>query len=89
LQIAPTTQLDMPDDSCFLFSQTAGLIEYLAELGDHVKAGQPVARIWASDRTGVAPLECYALRSGILTARHVPGLVKVGDFMSLIAKEVS
>jgi N-alpha-acetyl-L-2,4-diaminobutyrate deacetylase len=89
LQIAPTTQLDMPDDSCFLFSQTAGLIEYLAELGDHVKAGQPVARIWASDRTGVAPLECYALRSGILTARHVPGLVKVGDFVSLIAKEVS
>ena len=87
--IAPTVQLDMPDDTCFLFAQNAGLIEYLVDLGAPVASGQPVARIWPADRTGTAPVECHALRSGILTARHIPGLIKMGDFISLIAKEVS
>lgn len=89
LEVAPTVQLDMPDASCFLFSEQAGLIEYLAELGDTVTLGQPIARIWPSDRTGVAPVECCALRDGVLTARHVPGLVKIGDFVSLIATQVA
>ncbi len=86
--ITHTIQLDMPDDTCFLFSQNSGLIEYLFDLGDAVTKGEPVARIWPADRTGIAPVECCALRSGILTARHVPGLIKVGDFISLIATEV-
>ena len=89
MSLAPTRQLDMPDESCFLFCEQAGLIEYLVELGDPVAMGQPVARIWPADRTGVAPAECCALRAGILTARHVPGLVKMGDFISLIAAEVT
>lgn len=88
-EVAPTVQLDMPDASCFLFSEQAGLIEYLAVLGDTVTLGQPIARIWPSDRTGVAPVECCALRDGVLTARHVPGLVKIGDFVSLIATQVA
>lgn len=88
LQIAPSVQLDMPDDTCFVFSQHAGLIEYLVDLGDPVAKGEPVARIWPADRTGVAPVECLAQRSGILTARHIPGLIKLGDFISLIATEV-
>jgi N-alpha-acetyl-L-2,4-diaminobutyrate deacetylase len=75
----------MPDDSCFLFCEQAGLIEYLAELGDEIAQGQPVARIWPADRTGIAPVTVHAKRSGILTARHVPGLVQMGDFISLIA----
>lgn len=86
---APTRQLDMPDESCFLFAKQAGLIEYLVELGDQVAIGQPVARVWPADRTGVAPTDCCALRAGILTARHVPGLVKMGDFVSLIAAEIT
>lgn len=88
LDITPTVQLDMPDDTCFLFAKEAGLIEYLVDLGEAVIRGQTVARIWPADRTGVPPSECHALRSGILTARHVPGLIKMGDFISLIATEV-
>lgn len=84
-EIAPTQTLDMPDDSCFTFAQNAGLIDYMAELGESVTQGQPIARIWPADRTGVAPVEITASRSGIFTARHVPGLVQMGDFLSLIA----
>lgn len=89
LEQAQTIQLDMPDDTCFAFSEHAGLIEYLVELGQQVQVGQPVARIWPADRTGVTPVSYAAQRAGILTARHVPGLVKTGDFISLVAVQVS
>ncbi|UWR10001.1 N(2)-acetyl-L-2,4-diaminobutanoate deacetylase DoeB [Sulfitobacter mediterraneus] len=82
---APSVNIDMPDASCFHFAQNAGMIEYLADLGDPVTKGQPIARIWPADRTGVAPQICTAGRSGILAARHVPGLVKMGDFVGLVA----
>lgn len=84
-EIAPSQNLDMPDDRCFTFAQDAGLIEYLVELGDDIEAEQPIARIWPADRTGVAPVTIPASRSGIFTARHVPGLIQLGDFISLIA----
>jgi N-alpha-acetyl-L-2,4-diaminobutyrate deacetylase len=83
-----SAQLDMPDDSCFVFSEVAGLVEYLVGIGDSVMEKQPIARIWPSDRTGELPAQCCALRNGILAARHVPGLVKVGDFMGLVAVKV-
>ena len=81
----PTINIDMPDASCFHFAETAGMIEYLRDMGDSVTEGQPIARIWPADRTGVAPQICTAGRSGILAARHVPGLVKMGDFVGLVA----
>ncbi len=80
--------LDMPDARCFMFAEHAGLIEYLVDLGDRVSEGQPLARIWPADRTGAAPQLCPATRSGLFTARHIPGLIKMGDFISLIAVEV-
>ena len=89
VQTAATVHLDMPDDTCFVFSQEAGLIEYLAELGEKVQGGQPIARVWPSDRTGIPPISLCAGRDGLLTARHVPGLVKVGDFVALVCIEVS
>lgn len=83
-----SVQLDMPDASCFVFAEHAGMIEYLVDLGEPVTKGDAVARIWPADRTGVAPVECRAARDGLLVARHVPGLVKMGDFIGLIAVEV-
>lgn len=88
IDLSDSIQLDMPDARCFVFSEVAGLAEYLVELGDTVAENQPIARVWPSDRTGQEPVECYASRGGILTARHVPGLIKVGDFVGLIAVEV-
>ena len=89
LTIDDSIQLDMPDEQCFVFSEVAGLIEYLIELGDPVTKHQPIARVWPTDRTGVMPIECFARRDGILTARHIPGLIKVGDFVGLVAVPVA
>jgi N-alpha-acetyl-L-2,4-diaminobutyrate deacetylase len=80
-----SVQLDMPDARCFVFAEHAGLVEYLVDLGDEVTQGQTIARIWPADRTGEQPKLCIAGRDGILTARHAPGLIKVGDFAALVA----
>lgn len=85
----PTRWLDMPSGHCFAFAEEDGLIETMADLGEHVAEGQVVARIHQIGRTGAAPQEIRAKMSGILTARHFPGLVKSGDCASVIAAEVT
>lgn len=84
MQIDPTVQLDMPDDDCFTVSEEDGLCEPIVDLGGEVAKGDLVARVWRTDRTGVAPTELRAKRSGILISRHFPGLVKAGDCAAVI-----
>lgn len=84
-EISPSIMLDIPDPSCFVFSDRDRLIEPLIDPGDAVSKGDVVARIWPTDRTGVAPDDYRALRSGILAARHFPGLIKAGDCMAVVA----
>jgi len=88
LETAQTTWLDMPDGNCFSFAEDGGLIEPVFDLGDDVKSGDVVARIYPIGRTGAQPLEVKAKMDGILTARHFPGLVKSGDCVSVLAAVV-
>ncbi|MFK7862037.1 MAG: N(2)-acetyl-L-2,4-diaminobutanoate deacetylase DoeB [Granulosicoccus sp.] len=87
--ITPGTMLDMPDDRCFVFSDKDGLIEPVVDLGENVKQGDVLVRIWPVDRTGVEPVDCHALRDGMLAGRHFPGLVKAGDCLAVLAVEAS
>lgn len=84
----PSTMLDMPDGDCFSFSEHEGLIEPCVDLGQPVTKGDVVARIWSADRTGTPPAEYRAKMSGIAAARHFPGLVKMGDCISVLAVAV-
>ncbi|WP_265500818.1 N(2)-acetyl-L-2,4-diaminobutanoate deacetylase DoeB [Paracoccus beibuensis] len=77
--------LDMPGDDCFHFATRDGLLHPLADLGEDVIEGQSIARIWPTDRTGVAPVEVVANRAGLIAARHFPGLVQTGDCLAVIA----
>lgn len=77
--------LDMPGDDCFHFATRDGLMHPLLDLGDPVRAGQPIARIWPPDRTGVEPVEVAANRAGVIAARHFPGLIQTGDCLAVIA----
>jgi N-alpha-acetyl-L-2,4-diaminobutyrate deacetylase len=61
------------------------MIEPCADLGDIVKKGDCIAKVWPVDRTGVLPMEYRARRGGLVTARHFPGLVKAGDCLVVIA----
>lgn len=81
----PTQWLDMPDDSCFSFSEDYGLIRFCANLGDVIEKGQVISMIYPTGRTGLDPVELRARRSGLFTARHFPGLVKPGDCVAVVA----
>jgi len=74
----------MPDGDCFVFSETDGLFEPMVDLGETVQAGDLLARIWDAGRTGVAPVEVRAKRSGLLISRHFPGLIQSGDCAGVV-----
>jgi N-alpha-acetyl-L-2,4-diaminobutyrate deacetylase len=77
--------LDMPGDDCFMFSEADGLFEVTVELGGAVRKGDVVARVYPVSRTGRAPIEYRAGLTGMLMARHFPGLVQTGDCVAVVA----
>lgn len=84
----PSVRLDMPDERCFHFAEADALLEPLVDLGGAVEEGQPLARLWPLDRTGVAPGTCRARRAGLLAGRHFPGLVTSGDCVAVLAERL-
>ncbi len=85
VEAMPTRWLDMPSGDCFCFAEHDGMIETMIDLGEPVRAGDVIARIYDVTRTGVAPQEIKAKMDGLLTARHFPGLVKAGDCAAVVA----
>ncbi len=81
----PTQWLDMPSGDCFSFAAHDGMIETMVDLGATVEKGQVLARIHGIDRTGASPHEIRARMTGMLAARHFPGLVKSGDCAAVLA----
>ncbi|WP_168219790.1 N(2)-acetyl-L-2,4-diaminobutanoate deacetylase DoeB [Pseudotabrizicola formosa] len=88
VQARPTQWLDMPDGDCFAFAEDGGLIRFTADLGDRVAAGQVIALIYPTGRTGAEPMEVRLRRGGLFTARHFPGIVKPGDCVAVVAVEM-
>lgn len=85
MEVDGTLNLDMPDERCYVFSETSGLVEHCVDLGEKVKIGQIVAKIHNIERTGLPPQEYYAGIDGIYTGRHFPGLITAGDFLAVIS----
>jgi N-alpha-acetyl-L-2,4-diaminobutyrate deacetylase len=88
MERTPSTMLDMPGGECFTFSEQDGLVEPTVELGQKVAKGEVLARIWPTDRTGLAATPYRAALDGILAGRHFPGLVKSGDCLAVVAQPV-
>ena len=82
---APTRMIDTTEGECFHLAETDGLLEPLVDLGDPVRMGAPLARIWPTGRSGVAATEVIARHEGILAARHFPGLIRSGDCLAVVA----
>ncbi|MEZ5830308.1 MAG: N(2)-acetyl-L-2,4-diaminobutanoate deacetylase DoeB [Dongiaceae bacterium] len=85
---ASSQMLDMQSGACFTFSEQDGLIEPCRDLGQSVRKGDVIARVWPLDRTGVMPADYRAAMDGILAGRHFPGLVKSGDCVAVVAHVV-
>lgn len=85
---SPTRWLDMPD-GCFSFAEDDGMIEPMVDLGEAVHEGELLARIWPTGRTGLAPAEVRSKLSGLVVARHFPGLAKAGDCVAVVGTSSS
>lgn len=85
LNVQPTRWLDMPSNDCFTFALDDGLIAFARDLGDPVQIGEIIAQVYPIGKTGIAPIKYRAAMDGVLAARHVPGLIKAGDCLSVIA----
>jgi len=77
--------LNMPNGECFVTSEDSGLLEMCRDLGEEVSRGDLLARIHNVHRTGAIPIEYRAKCSGLLVARHFPGLVQCGDTLVVVA----
>jgi len=84
----PSIKLDMQQDNAYVFSQHNGLLEPCVKLGDPVKTGDLIARVYNTERTGSEPVEYTASSDGIIMGRNFPSLIKIGDFMNVIARIV-
>lgn len=84
----PQVYLDMPDASCYVQSEHSGVLELCHALGERVEKGEVVARVYDMTRSGSAPVEYRASRSGVLAARRHPALVNMGDTVAVIADVV-
>jgi N-alpha-acetyl-L-2,4-diaminobutyrate deacetylase len=85
LVVHDTVKLDMPDQRCFVFSESTGLLEPCIDLGTEVRAGDLIALIHNIERTGLPPTEYHTFIDGIFTGRHFPGLVTMGDFLGVVS----
>ncbi|HEV7276254.1 MAG TPA: N(2)-acetyl-L-2,4-diaminobutanoate deacetylase DoeB [Devosiaceae bacterium] len=81
----PSIRLDMPSIDCFSFAETEGLVEPCVDLGEPVEAGTVLVKVHSILRTGQEPVEYRARMSGILAARHAPGLAGPGDCLAVVA----
>lgn len=73
------------DSRSYVFAEHNGLLEPCVHLGEQVKPGQLIAHIFSIERTNQKPYSYYAPRSGIIMARHIPSLIKMGDCLQVIA----
>ena len=85
LEVDETLNLDMPDKSCYVFSESNGLLEPCVDLGARVKAGDLIGRVHNVERTGLAPTEYHAKIDGVIAGKHFPGKIAMGDFLSVVA----
>jgi N-alpha-acetyl-L-2,4-diaminobutyrate deacetylase len=89
MEKSASIMLDMPSGDCFTFSEHEGLFEICVDLGAQVTKGSVIAKVWPAERTGAVPALYYAKMDGIVTARHFPGLIKMGDCMAVLSAAVS
>lgn len=85
----PSVMIDTTAGDCFHIAERSGMVEPLVDLGESVDAGAPLARIWSTERSGAAPFSIISRHSGVLAARHFPGLVRAGDCLALVASLVA
>jgi len=84
----PTRMMTTPDGA-FSMSMADGLYEPLVELGQPVRAGQPIGRVHFVEEPGRSPQEVTAALDGVLYCRRVQGYTRRGDTLAVVAQDLA
>lgn len=90
--IEPPTEpifLEMSGSQCYLQSEHNGILELCVALGEPVKKGDVIARIYSIERSGQAPVDYRAETDGILAARRHLAKVGIGDTFAVLAQPIA
>lgn len=83
------TRLMTNDADGYITADRAGMIEYLVELGTELRRGDPVARLHDVDRMDAEPHLYAAPADGLLIGRLHGAMTQPGDFLALIARDLT
>ncbi|WP_407333898.1 N(2)-acetyl-L-2,4-diaminobutanoate deacetylase DoeB [Enterovibrio sp. 27052020O] len=89
--IEPTSDpifLEIPNAQCYLQSEHNGILELCVNLGDEIKEGDLIARVYSTERSGQAPIEYRSQTHGILAARRHLAKISLGDTFAVLAKPI-
>jgi N-alpha-acetyl-L-2,4-diaminobutyrate deacetylase len=87
VEAVESRMLDTTGEGCFHLSEESAMLEPLVDLGETVRVGDPLARLWPHGRTDARPHVVEARAAGLLAARHFPGLIQAGDCLAVVAAE--
>ncbi len=84
---SPSRLMQTPEGS-FIASNDEGIYEILADPGTEVRAGDPIGQVHAFEEAGRPPVIYRAPIDGLVYCRHVPGLIRRGDCVAVIATDL-
>jgi len=87
--LKPTRHMQMPDSKSFTFSEDSGIYETLIDLDTQVKIGDTLGQVHFPEKPERNPVSYKAQIEGVLIGRAHKALVYPGDFLALVAEEVS
>ena len=85
----PVRMVRVEGHSHYVYADENGVFEPFADLGDRVAAGATIGRLHRVDRVEYPPSEVPAGVDGILVCKNGQGLVKRGDVLAVIGREIA
>ena len=88
LGLPPQAILMATDAENYLLAPVSGLFETIVDLGQRVRAGEPVGRMHSLERPEVEPEPVVALNDGIVCVVRAIATTDQGDNVVVVAREV-
>lgn len=84
----PSRLAEVADLESYIMAPDSGIYESFVDLWNPIEVGQPIGQVHYPDDLGKHPCVNHAPRSGFLLCKRPPGLVRRGDNVAIIGKDL-
>ena len=81
----PSRIMYTPEQGGFIASRSNGIAEFLVDVGEELRVGQPICQVHHFQDVDRAPTIYESTIDGLFYCRHVSGLVQRGDCLAVLA----